>query len=227
MQAIILAAGRGSRLGTLTEDRPKTLVHLNGRPMLSYVLDSLPDEITEIIMIVGYKGELIKEYLGDSFNGRKIQYVVQNELNGTAHALWQARPLIKGRFLVSQGDDIHTKESRLECLRYPLSYAICRRALPYNKQQTAIVSSEGYITGLKQATESECAQGINITAGMYVLDERIFDEQPVAWSNAEFGLPQTIMQMAQKIPVQAVYIHDWISVNTPEDLAKAENIILK
>ena len=72
MQAVILAAGVGKRLKPLTDDLPKPMVRVNGRPILEYTLSILPKEIDEVILIVGYLKEKIIEYFGDSFKGVPI-----------------------------------------------------------------------------------------------------------------------------------------------------------
>ncbi len=56
MQAVVLAAGRGSRMGSLTEHQPKPLVSLGGSSIISHCIDSLPSEISECIVVVGYSG---------------------------------------------------------------------------------------------------------------------------------------------------------------------------
>src|SRR3989339_2265598 len=110
MQAIILAAGRGTRMKELTDDLPKSLLPINGRPIIEYALENLPDIISEIILIVGYKSKMIKDHLGDNYLGKPIKYIEQKELNGTAGALWAARDLVKDKFLVMYGDDFYSKK---------------------------------------------------------------------------------------------------------------------
>jgi len=68
-----LAAGEGKRLRPLTLETPKPLLKIKGRPILDYTFSSLPEKISEVILVVGYKGEQIKNYLGDEFSGKKIK----------------------------------------------------------------------------------------------------------------------------------------------------------
>ena len=75
MQAIILAAGRGTRLNYLTENCPKPLIKINGKPILEYTLSSLPSQINEIIIIIGYLGEKIRKTFGNKFRNINIKYV--------------------------------------------------------------------------------------------------------------------------------------------------------
>jgi len=80
MKAVILAAGRGKRLEKLTEDKPKPLVPLAGRPLLSRILENLSRSgIKEAIIVIGYRGELIKQAIGNVSAGIKISYVENPE----------------------------------------------------------------------------------------------------------------------------------------------------
>ena len=110
MQAVILAAGEGRRMRPLTESTPKPLLEVCGRPLISYTFAALPDVVDEVVMVVSYLKEKITAYLGSTFEGRKIHYVEQRKLEGTGKALFEARPLIKDRFLVLMADDIYFKE---------------------------------------------------------------------------------------------------------------------
>ena len=64
MKALILAAGKGLRLGNMTLDRPKAMVNVSGRPLIDYVLDFLAHrEVKEIGIVGGYKFEVLTSYL--------------------------------------------------------------------------------------------------------------------------------------------------------------------
>lgn len=76
MQAIILAAGMGKRLGELTKGNTKCMVKVNGTPLIDRVMKQLTlQPLKRIIMVVGYKGKELKEYLGTEYNGMPIQYI--------------------------------------------------------------------------------------------------------------------------------------------------------
>src|SRR3989338_817021 len=109
MQAVILAAGRGVRMSDLTNDLPKSLIRLGGRPILEYTLTNLPQKISELIFVIGYKGELIKSHFGERYQDKKIRYIVQENLNGTAGALHCAKEFLEDEFLVLNGDDLYSR----------------------------------------------------------------------------------------------------------------------
>ena len=76
MQAIILAAGMGKRLGELTRDNTKCMVKVNGVPLINRVMTQLSHQpLKKIIIVVGYKGQELKDYLGEEYKGMPIQYI--------------------------------------------------------------------------------------------------------------------------------------------------------
>lgn len=111
MKAIIPAAGQGSRLRPLTDTTPKPLVEVCGAPILEYCFDRLATaDIDEAIVIVGYRGEQIIHHFGDAYAGMPLTYVWQNEREGMAHALLQAREHVRDDFVVIDGDNVITAD---------------------------------------------------------------------------------------------------------------------
>ena len=110
MQAIILAAGKGTRMGMLTKNIPKPMLKVAGKTLLEHKFDILPESIDEIIMVIGYLGEVIRDTYGNEYKGKKITYVLQDKMHGTGGAVWLCRDLIADKFLVLNGDDMYAKE---------------------------------------------------------------------------------------------------------------------
>ena len=71
MQAVILAAGKGTRMRPLTYDIPKPMLPIKGKPVLEYTLSFLPDDIDEVIIVVNYLGKHIKKYFGGRVERKK------------------------------------------------------------------------------------------------------------------------------------------------------------
>ena len=94
MKAVIIAAGKGKRLMPITSSRPKPMIPLAGKPLLEHTILGLKAAgISEILLIVGYKKDIIRDYFGDGkekFNLR-IEYITQEEQLGTAHAFGLAK----------------------------------------------------------------------------------------------------------------------------------------
>lgn len=106
MHGVVPAAGRGTRLRPLTDDRPKGLVDVGGRPLLSHVFETLRTHVEAFVVVLGYRGEQIEEYYGNGYGGTPIEYVYQNELKGLAHAVQQTGHLVDGPFLQLNGDNV-------------------------------------------------------------------------------------------------------------------------
>jgi N-acetyl-alpha-D-muramate 1-phosphate uridylyltransferase len=108
---VILAGGRGTRLGPLTGDLPKALVDVASRPFLEYQLELLrTGGVREIVLCVGYLGSLVERTIGDGSRlGLSIQYSFDGpEPLGTAGAVRNALPMLGERFLVTYGDTLLT-----------------------------------------------------------------------------------------------------------------------
>ena len=107
MQAVILAAGKGTRLEPLTDDKPKPLVEVNGSPLVEDVFDNLIEiGVDEFVVVVGYKKEKIIERYEDEYRGVPITYAHQREQKGLAHALLQAESHVDGDFVLMLGDNV-------------------------------------------------------------------------------------------------------------------------
>jgi len=107
MKAVILAAGEGTRLRPLTEDKPKVLVEVDDKPILEDVFDNLIDVgVDEFVVVVGYLKEKIMEQYADEYRGVPITYAHQREQLGLAHALLQAEPHVDDDFVLMLGDNV-------------------------------------------------------------------------------------------------------------------------
>src|SRR5690348_16551255 len=100
MKPVVLMAGKGTRMAKYYEG-PKQLLPVAGKPVVEHALDQLPDEITELIFVVGGPHEQkIRDYFkAGRYGHRRITFVVQTEQLGLAHAFRTAEKLIDGRWL--------------------------------------------------------------------------------------------------------------------------------
>lgn len=120
MKAVILAAGRGERMMPLTAKTPKPLLKINGKCLIDYVLDSLPYEIDEVIIVVKYLGNQIKKHVGKKNRGLKIKYVEGSDKGNVYSFLNTKKYLHNERFLLIYGDEIPNRHSVEDCLREKL-----------------------------------------------------------------------------------------------------------
>ena len=107
MKGAVLAAGEGTRLRPLTEDRPKALVEVDGRPILGHCFDRLIElDAEELLVVVGYEKQAIIERYGDEYDGVPITYCHQREPKGLAHALLTVEEHVEGEFMLMLGDNV-------------------------------------------------------------------------------------------------------------------------
>ncbi len=92
LNIIILAAGRGKRLGNLSKNKPKAMINLLGKPLIEYSVSLAESLKAKPIIVVGYKKEMIIDYLKN-----RAQYVEQKELLGTGHAVMAASKILKNK----------------------------------------------------------------------------------------------------------------------------------
>ena len=161
MKAVILSAGRGTRIKSLEENLPKGLIPINGKPILEIIMEDLKTVgFTEFILVIGYKGELIKQYFGNGKNiGISINYVFQENQFGTADALLQTQELVKNvSFLVHLGDAINPnalKNSFSDMLdsKYEVSLLISHIKNSQNKSVGSIKVENDLIAKIAEKTK--------------------------------------------------------------------------
>ncbi len=224
MQCVILAAGKGSRLRPLTETIPKPLVKVAGKTLLDHIVGALPSAVKELLIVVGYRGDMIREYCGNEFYGRPVTYIEQKEINGPAKALWLAKDLIKGRFLYMFADDIHGKEDLARSVSYTRSILATTSDFP-ERFGVIVRNPDGTIADM---AEKPASPSSNLVAtGPMVLDRNIFDFPPESPINNEYFMPEIIMRYKEKYPIAVVEQNLWLAIGYPEDIVKAEARLLR
>lgn len=228
MKAIILAGGKGTRFGKLTQKTPKALIKISGKPILEYTLSSLPSAIDEVHLVIGHLGEKIKKHIGNDYKGLKINYIKLKELTGTATALLEARShVLRGKFLVLYGDDIYSKRELEKLIKNDWAIGLAKHKPQHNKFLNFTLNPKKKITGTRYSTGKEMREGALIATGAFILDVRIFRYKPAKLSNGEYGLPQTMLKSINTRPIKGVIMRNWIQINRPEDIKRAEKILNK
>ncbi len=107
MKAIIPLAGRGTRLRPLTHHTPKPLLRVGGRPILSYLLDDVKAlGIDEMVFIVGYRSEVIRDFIASDYPDLRPHYTTQEVMDGTAGAIKLAEPWADDELLILFSDTL-------------------------------------------------------------------------------------------------------------------------
>lgn len=223
MQCVILAAGRGVRMGKMTREIPKPLLPVAGKTVLERTFTALPQEINEVILVVGYLGEQIKKHYGNKYGPLKLRYIQQKERRGTGHALKICQRYLKNRFIVCMGDDLYSAQDIAKCLKHKL----CLLAAEIEYKGKGGVLKMDKQGRLLEVIESPRVPPSNlINTGFYVLDKRFFKYPLVAYKNhdgkIEYGLPQTVAVMAREHPVYIEKALGWFALTYPKDIRRAE-----
>ncbi len=223
MQAVILAAGKGTRMQPLTDSIPKALIPIGGIPIVARTIQNLPKAVNQIVLVIGYLGEQVRAYFEANPGSIPITYLALTELNGTAAALWAAAPQLRDRFLVLNGDDLYRQDELERLVSHPLAFGIKAMAHPPGRYLHVAIHPDGTMEGLVHATPDQ--ETVNVATGAYVLDRGILRFEPVRISNGELGLPHTIAAMAKSHAIWVEPMEHWFSLTSPEDLKRAEDII--
>lgn len=230
-QAVLLAAGRGTRLGGLTRDIPKPLLDVGGQPIIFRILDGLARAgVRDITVITGYLAASLEVALGDGSGwGLALRCVQQEQLDGTARAAALARPFLAGDpFFVGWGDIV------VEGANYARVIEGARAtgaAIAVNEVEDPWAGAAVYVAGAMRVLRmvEKPPKGTSTTrwnnAGLAVLPPAIWDEvdrlEPSP--RGEYELPQAIAAfVAAGHPVIAVPVEGpWFDIGTPENLEAA------
>lgn len=224
MQAVILAAGEGVRLRPLTLERPKPLIKVDGKTLLEHNLDQLVGLVDEVILVIGYKGNMIRDYIGNEYQSIKIKYIEQQKQLGTGHALMQVEGLVKEKFLLLMADDLYSKEDITVCLEHDLC-VLAKRV--ENPERFGVFLLDG--NKIKDVIEKpKTFVGNLINTGCGVFDKRIFDElrNLKKSERGEYEYVDAIKALAQKATIICEEVkHFYVPIGYPEDLKKAEEVL--
>lgn len=222
MQCVILAAGKGTRLRPLTEHTPKPLVAVAGMPLLDHIAAALPSAVDELIIVVGYLGDQIKDHCGAEYFGKKVTYVTQVEQRGTGHALWLCKDLLRGRFLFMFADDIHGKADIARACSYTRSMLTLTTETP-ERFGIVVRNPDGTLAEFVEKPENPPSN--LASTGVFVLDTNIFNYELKTETKGELYHTDVIKEYAKQYPIAVVEQSVWIPIGYPEDIHQAEKIL--
>jgi UDP-N-acetylglucosamine diphosphorylase / glucose-1-phosphate thymidylyltransferase / UDP-N-acetylgalactosamine diphosphorylase / glucosamine-1-phosphate N-acetyltransferase / galactosamine-1-phosphate N-acetyltransferase len=222
MQAVILAAGEGTRMRPLTLTCPKPLISVAGRPLLEHVVRALPQEVDEIIIVVRYLAEKIIETCGNEYLGKKVQYVHQGETKGTGAALIAAQHLLRDRFFVVSADDlIHTQG-----LRAALAHESAVVAFEHTEPERFGVIHMTALGTLRAIEEKPQRPNSNlISTATMMLTTNIFNYNVAPAANGEVQITDMLGAYAREHDVAVVRTPFWLPVGQLSDIPVAERAL--
>ncbi|MDP3685252.1 MAG: sugar phosphate nucleotidyltransferase [bacterium] len=224
MQAVILAGGLGKRLRPVTETVPKPLVPVLGRPVVEYTLERLPSDITEVIFVIGYKGEMIREAYGERAFGRQLTYVVQEEPLGTGHAVKCAAPALRGKFLLLYGDDVYGPSGLQRLVQQ--DWALLVRRMEHPERFGVLQLRPDGIVDRMVEKPKEFVSDLAWVGAASLQPEFLAVETPPS-SRGEYEVTDMVnVLIGRGIPFRAEQTDLWLPVNTPDEIVAAEQALV-
>ncbi|MDG6221196.1 MAG: sugar phosphate nucleotidyltransferase, partial [Candidatus Thermoplasmatota archaeon] len=236
VKALVLAAGEGTRMLPLTENRPKPLLVVAGKPMLQHSLEALRDNgIKQVTVVVGWESKKLKDFLGDgSVLGMQISYVFQEKRMGTAHAIGTGEPELKGEEFVSVNGDVLLTKEMVEALvarheetgKTVMSLA----RVPNPKAFGVIETSGGMVAQIHEKPDYPVTDTVN--AGIYIFKKDIFDRirQTPLSKRREYEITDTLAGLVEdeKEGVAALELPGkWLDIGRPWDLLDANKYLME
>lgn len=230
-KAVLLAAGRGTRLGAITANYPKPLIEVGGKPLIVHILDGLfAAKVHEVTIVTGHFADLLEAEIGNGDgSGMAIRYVRQTQIDGTARALALARGWLNDeRFFFGWGDILVAPGNYRDVVR---ASRLADGALAVNHVEDPFTGAAVYVNEAMRISRivEKPAKGTSTThwnnAGFGVLGPEIWPviDALAPSERGEYELPQAIATLVRSgANVRAVPIEgQWFDIGTPADLDAA------
>ena len=241
MKAVIIAAGKGKRLNPITSTIPKPMIPIRGKPILEYGILSLKEVgITEILIIVGYREEVIRNYFGNGSNKFKVKidYISQTEHLGTAHAVSFAKTFVgEDNFLLMYGDllaDPIVYKELITDYESNQDEGIISLFEVKHPQEYGIISlnSDGYVEKITEKPSLDLNLGNLANAGIFIFNHQIFEaiEKTKLSIRKEYEFTDAMEILINKLRrrIKGYIIKDlfWSDIGLPWHLLDANNFLL-
>ena len=219
MQAVVLAAGQGTRMRPLTETVPKPMLPVADRPLVAHTVDAAVEAgATELVLVVGYEADVVREHFGDSYHGVPVAYAVQEEQLGTAHAVAAAREHIDGPFAVLNGDNLY-EPAGIEAL-FESVPAVAGYRVPDPTSYGVLSTDDRRVTGIVEKPDDPPSDLAN--AGAYAFPAEATEWLDVGQSKrGEYEITDVLDRVIEAFETTAVELDRWMDVGRPWELLEA------
>jgi bifunctional UDP-N-acetylglucosamine pyrophosphorylase/glucosamine-1-phosphate N-acetyltransferase len=225
MDAVILAAGFGTRLRPHTLTTPKPLLPVQGRPLLDWSLGALPKTVDRVLVVVHYLAEQFDTYLGQQRHFANWQTVPQGEPRGTGDALRACREHLRSdRFMVLNGDDLYGARD-LESLAQKPAGLLVQPVDEPRRFGIAFTMPDGTLEKLVEKPNLDGRQLAN--TGAYLFPRAVFDADLTVSSRGEYEITDYVSALAVRQPVHVVQAKFWLPIGTIEVWERAQTMELE
>jgi len=222
MQAVILAAGTGSRLKAVTGGKAKALLEVGGRPMILHQLEALADHgVGPVLVIVGYQADEVKDAIGD-----RAETLVNDRFDETnsLYSLWLARHWIKGPFVLLNCDLFFDPEILDQVLDEPGNVLAYDSTSSRGREQTKVAIKQRRVLDLGKDLPPSSARGESLgllkfdeegaKAIIRVADSLVRDAQENAW------VIEATRAICSQVPIYGINVagRAWTEIDFPYDL---------
>lgn len=220
MQAVILAAGEGTRMRPLTHSLPKPMLPVADRPLVAHTADAaVAAGADELVFVVGYEADAVRSYFGTRYRDTPVAYAVQEKQLGTAHAVAAARDHLDGDFVVLNGDDLYDAGSinRLFNSCPALGAYRVEDPRPYG-----VFSLEGdRITAVVEKPADPPSDRVNVGAYHFPAEAHDWLDDVEVSERGEYEITDVVDRLIGEHEVRAVSIDRWMGVGRPWELLEA------
>jgi bifunctional UDP-N-acetylglucosamine pyrophosphorylase/glucosamine-1-phosphate N-acetyltransferase len=220
MDAIILAAGLGTRLRPHTLTTPKPLLPVRGRPILDWALGALPPGVDRVLVVVHYLPDQVRTYLEGQTHFGQWQTVHQEQPRGTGDAVRACRPLVRSeKCLVLNGDDLYGAADLAE-LAEKSAGLLCHPVDEPCRFGIAFVKPDGTLDRLVEKPDLEGRQLAN--TGAYLFPRDILDRELQLSPRGEYEITDYVTMLAARQPVAVVQARFWLPIGTEQAWQEAQ-----
>jgi UDP-N-acetylglucosamine diphosphorylase / glucose-1-phosphate thymidylyltransferase / UDP-N-acetylgalactosamine diphosphorylase / glucosamine-1-phosphate N-acetyltransferase / galactosamine-1-phosphate N-acetyltransferase len=229
-KAVVLAAGRGTRMRELTADLPKPMIEVRGKPVLQHIVEGLRNTgIAELLLVVGYRADAVRDFFGDgSRYNVAIQYKTQTVQDGTGRVVELARDFVTDRpFILAYGDILIDPANYKRMVDLPdkvEGLLTVTRGEDVTKGGAVFLNNEMHLVDLREKPKPGEPTSPWYNAGLYSFRPSIFGftAKLKPSPRGEYELTDAIRNLAQSgRKVKALELTgEWADVRDPEILAR-------
>ncbi len=228
MKAFILAAGKGTRMRPLTVNTPKPLLPVGGKTILQHLIDNIEEKVDEIIILVGWKGEKIKEAVHSE--KANIKFTQQERLLGTADAISHAEEFVDDGFICMNGDVVVPKKTLHGFIDFFVEKENSTVAMvkEENPENYGVLITEGdKVTEIIEKPQDPKSNLIN--AGLYGFTTDIFEaiESTEKSSRGEYEITDSLQKLIGRNLLGFEIKNKWYELSRPWDLLSANRELME